>query len=120
MTKDEMKDRISMALKDPILQQGFEIICKNLAELESRNDKLVKWYNERSESDNSFQQSLYKNIVELEKENAELREKVERYYCLLEKSMDCETCKYCDLSDDRKEEPCKSCFFDSSKWELKE
>jgi hypothetical protein len=81
MTKDEMKSRISMALKDPILQQGFEIICK---------------------------------------ENAELREKVERYYCLLEKSMDCETCKYCDLSDDRKKEPCKSCFFDSSKWELKE
>lgn len=28
MTKDEMKDRISMVLKDPILQQGFEIICK--------------------------------------------------------------------------------------------
>jgi hypothetical protein len=61
-----------------------------------------------------------KRIAELEKENAELREKVERYYCLLEKSMDCETCKYCDLSDDRKKEPCKSCFFDSSKWELKE
>ena len=27
MTKDEMKNRISMALKDPVLQQGFEIIC---------------------------------------------------------------------------------------------
>jgi hypothetical protein len=61
-----------------------------------------------------------KQAMKLEKENAELREKVERYYCLLEKSMDCETCKYCDLSDDRKKEPCKSCFFDSSKWELKE
>ena len=36
MTKDEMKDKISMALKDPILQQGFEIICKNLAELENK------------------------------------------------------------------------------------
>lgn len=36
-TKDEMKDKISMALKDPILQQGFEIICKNLAELEKEN-----------------------------------------------------------------------------------
>lgn len=29
--KDEMKDQISFALKDPMLQQGFEIICKNLA-----------------------------------------------------------------------------------------
>ena len=37
MTKDEMKDKISMALKDSVLQQGFEIICKNLAELEKEN-----------------------------------------------------------------------------------
>ena len=40
MTKDEMKDKISMALKDPILQQGFEIICKNLAELKKENAQL--------------------------------------------------------------------------------
>ena len=31
-----------MALKDPILQQGFEIICKNLAELEKENAELKK------------------------------------------------------------------------------
>ena len=42
MTKDEMKDKISMALKDPLLQQGFEIICKNLAELEKENAELKK------------------------------------------------------------------------------
>ena len=40
MTKDEMKDKISMALKEPVLQQGFEIICKNLAELEKENGQL--------------------------------------------------------------------------------
>ena len=40
MTKDEMKDKISMALKDPVLQQGFEVICKNLAELEKENAEL--------------------------------------------------------------------------------
>ena len=34
--KDEMKDRISMALKDPVLQQGFEIICKENAELKAQ------------------------------------------------------------------------------------
>lgn len=38
--KDEMKNRISMALKDPILQQGFEIICKNVADLERENRTL--------------------------------------------------------------------------------
>ena len=40
MTKDEMKNKISLALKDPILQQGFEIICKNLADLEEENAEL--------------------------------------------------------------------------------
>ena len=34
--KDEMKNRISLALKDPILQQGFEIICKENAELRKK------------------------------------------------------------------------------------
>ena len=34
--KDEMKNRISLALKDPILQQGFEIICKENAELKEQ------------------------------------------------------------------------------------
>lgn len=40
MTKNEMKNKISMALKDPILQQGFEIICKNLTELEKENAEM--------------------------------------------------------------------------------
>jgi len=38
MTKDEMKNRISMALKDPTLQQGFECICKENAELKGLKD----------------------------------------------------------------------------------
>lgn len=40
MNTDEMKNRISMALIDPILQQGFEIICKENAELEKKNEEL--------------------------------------------------------------------------------
>jgi hypothetical protein len=43
MTKEEARSSvigaISMTLKDPILQQGFEIICKNLLELEKENSK---------------------------------------------------------------------------------
>jgi hypothetical protein len=45
MTKDEMKNRISMALKDPILQQGFEIICKNLLEFERKISVLLSCKN---------------------------------------------------------------------------
>ena len=33
MTKHEIKNRISMALKATVLQQGFEIICKENVEL---------------------------------------------------------------------------------------
>lgn len=40
MTKDEMKNRISLALKDPILQQGFEIICKELEQEKKLNEEI--------------------------------------------------------------------------------
>lgn len=39
-TKDEIKNRISMALRDPVLQQGFEIICRENAELETQIEKI--------------------------------------------------------------------------------
>lgn len=42
MTKDEIKSRISMALKDPILQQGFEVICKENTELKKQDEQLTK------------------------------------------------------------------------------
>ena len=41
--KDEIKDKISIALKDPILQQGFEVICKENVELkEQLGDKVMQ------------------------------------------------------------------------------
>ena len=46
MTKDEMKDgmkdKISMALQDPILQMGFEVICSKLSRLEKENAELKR------------------------------------------------------------------------------
>lgn len=42
MTKDEIKNRISMALKDPVLQQGFEILCKENTELMLGKDMKVR------------------------------------------------------------------------------
>lgn len=69
MTKDEMKNRISLALKDPMLQQGFEIICKEIAELKEVNSDLkqsLDWANERESED-------VNRIAELEAENANLK-----------------------------------------------
>lgn len=65
MTKDEMKNRISMALKDPILQQGFEIICKENAELEDKLNNLA-----------SVAEVRLANWQKSEKENAELKEEM--------------------------------------------
>lgn len=65
MTKDEMKNRISLALKDPILQQGFEIICKNLSELEKENAETQELLDKQIEA-------TYK----LDKENAELKKRL--------------------------------------------
>lgn len=38
--EEDIMNRISFALKDPILQMGFEIICSKLARLEKENVKL--------------------------------------------------------------------------------
>jgi len=90
MTKDEMKNKISMELKNSITQQGFEIICKNLAELEKEISNLLsckdcpdnhggyicdKEYNDRCLSQKiQYIKELKEEITTLEKENAELKE----------------------------------------------
>lgn len=95
MIKDEMKNRISMALKDPTLQQGFEIICKELeaekklnVEIKARFVKCNTCTDEMKSKCLMFSESLCQgerceelvdlmgliSKSELEKENAELKE----------------------------------------------
>ena len=40
MSKEGMMNKISFALKDPILQMGFEVICSKLSRLEKENAEL--------------------------------------------------------------------------------
>lgn len=69
MSEEEMKNRISLALKDPMLQQGFEIICKGNAELKERNAELKGMY-----AHSAREAGTYKQFLELkENENAELK-----------------------------------------------
>ena len=92
MTKNEMKDKISMALKDPILQIGFEVICSKLSRLEKENAELDCQMNRNkychscvNATDRCFRKEVgcpcekYKSYkdenAELEKENAELKSK---------------------------------------------
>lgn len=97
MNKDEMKNRISFALKDPILQQGFEIICKELeaekklnAEIKARFVKCNTCTDDMKSKCLMFSENLCQgerceelvdlmsliNKSDLEKENAELKEKL--------------------------------------------
>jgi len=73
MTKEEARlsvmGAISMALKDSTLQQGFEIICKELSDFEKENAEL-KAYNEKLLNGDI---EKHNKIVELVNENAELK-----------------------------------------------
>ena len=79
MTKDEMKNRISMALKDPVLQQGFEIICKENAELDCQMNRNKYCYSCVNATDRCFRKEIgcpcekYKSYKD---ENAELKERL--------------------------------------------
>ena len=80
MTKDEIKDKISMALKDPILQQGFEIICKENAELDCQMNRNKYCHSCVNATDRCFRKEIgcpcekYKSYKD---ENAELKDKLE-------------------------------------------
>lgn len=73
----ELMNRISLALKDTTLQQGFEIICKKLAELEKENEQLkekIKMSENTCDTWQEIQKADNELLRELEKENAELQE----------------------------------------------
>ena len=74
--KDEMKNKISMALKDPILQQGFEIFCRDL-ETEKRKLKIETELSKRlGIAYREFEQLTKEqdeHLADLVKENAELK-----------------------------------------------
>lgn len=86
MTKDEARlavmGAISMALKDkePILKKGFEIICKENAELKEENKTVTRKANEAI-ADKLLITAKYNEVLndlnqendKLQKENAELR-----------------------------------------------
>ena len=92
MTKDEMKDKISMALKDPILQQGFEVICSKHSRLEKENAELKEQLTKSKELIKKFLM-FANNTIEFDPEHPqehtdlwnELCEKAEQFISEVEK-----------------------------------
>lgn len=80
MTKDEMKNRISMALKEPILQQGFEIICKENTELKTQKipqlERKIASIRGAHSVDCKKLKARTEQVERLKKENAELRKQI--------------------------------------------
>ena len=74
--KDELKNKISMALKDPTLQQGFEIICRELADLQKEVIDL-----RRDKEDLIFVRNAKADHI------LELKEQIEKMKC-------CGNCKH--------------------------
>lgn len=76
--KDEMKDKISFTLKDPILQQRFEVICKENAELDCQMNRNKYCHSCVNATDRCFRKEIgcpcekYKSYKD---ENAELKSK---------------------------------------------
>ncbi len=92
MNKDEMKDRISLALKDPILQQGFEIICKDLETVKRKlktETELSKRLGVAYREYEQLTKEQDEHLADLEKENAEAKEIIREY-----SKWECEYCDY--------------------------
>ena len=70
MSKEDMMNKISFALKDPILQMGFEVICSKLSRLEKENAELeseVKTWKKASELNSYKAHKLGERVTNLER-----------------------------------------------------
>jgi hypothetical protein len=112
MDKNEMKIRISFALRDPVLQQGFECICKENADLKIYNEKLYRLINAERKRQEECDDIHLQRITELEKENAKLKAQIEKMKC-------CGNCAKNGHICVAEEMQGKLCGKNKDKWELK-
>lgn len=107
---NELMNKISLSLKDANLQQGFEIICKRIAELEKENEELKAQINLYSEKVGFWEKQTKLKEAQLEEYDRlamfdiartdELRAQIEKMKC-------CDNCKYYDSIEKSFGYPCK-------------
>ena len=97
--EDGMKDKISMALKDPILQMGFEVICSKLSRLEKENAQL------RLKLDTLEGQTPWQDI----KDKSEIIGKLTKAKELLRKFLDAKSIEETCVAESEAEQFLKGC-----------
>ena len=83
--EEDIMNRISFSLKDPVLQMGFEVICSKLARLEKEIKRFTELLNR---SNVRLAEEQLKN-KELEKEKCELLGLIQEKDKLIEKMKSC-------------------------------
>ena len=99
MTKDGMKEKISMALKVPALQMGFEVICSKLSRLEKENAQL------RLKLDTLEGQTPWQDI----KDKSEIIGKLTKAKELLRKFLDAKSIEETCVAESEAEQFLKGC-----------
>ena len=98
-----MKNKISMELQDPIIQQGFEIICKQLTEKNKYNKILEECNGKLHKEVEELKEELCKQIKTISTEAKRIRE----LEAQVEKMKVCSNCKHFNNLDDL--EYCQNC-----------
>ena len=84
MSKEDMTNRISLALKDPILQMGFEVICSKLSRLEKENAELKEQCLILADC-NTCHSTCKNENVEIKKQFAKAKELIKEMLSILPK-----------------------------------
>ena len=99
MSKEDMMNKISFALKDPILQMGFEVICSKLSRLEKENAQL------RLKLDTLEGQTPWQDI----KDKSEIIGKLTKAKELLRKFLDAKSIEETCVAESEAEQFLKGC-----------
>ena len=79
MSKEDMMNKISFALKDPILQMGFEVICSKLSRLEKENAELKEQCLILADC-NTCNSTCKTENIEMKKQLTKAKEIIEKLY----------------------------------------
>ena len=77
--EEDIMNRISFALKDPVLQMGFEVICSKLAELEKEKCELLGIIQGKDKVIQELKKELNSMLVSKNQQLAKAKEIIKKF-----------------------------------------